>query len=58
MLESELAECIRLAEDKADMAYVHKWLGQKLKNGQHESSWKGNTRTWSKDEKVVCCLFS
>ena len=38
MLESELAECIRLAEDKADMAYVHKWLGQKLKNGQHESS--------------------
>ena len=31
MLESELAECIRLAEDKADMAYVHKWLGQKLK---------------------------
>ena len=31
MIESELAECIRLAEDKVDMAYVHKGLGQKLK---------------------------
>ena len=27
IMESEFVECIRLAEDKNDMAYVHKGLG-------------------------------
>ena len=26
-MEDEFVECIRLAEDKDDMPYVHKWFG-------------------------------
>ena len=63
MMESELPECIRLAGDKYNMAYLHKdWTKEKKyrNKGQHKISRKGNTRTWRKKENVaaVDCLFS
>lgn len=48
MMESELPECIRLAGDKYNMAYLHKDWTKEKKNrnkGQHKISRKGNTRT-------------
>ena len=40
MMESEFGECIRLAEDKDDMAYVHKGLGLKKKSTETKDSMK------------------
>ena len=40
MMESEFGECIRLAEDKDDMAYVHKGLGLKRKSTETKDNMK------------------
>ena len=40
MMESEFVECIRLAEDKDDMAYVHKGLGLKRKSTETKDNMK------------------
>ena len=40
MMESEFVECIRLAEDKDDMAYVHTRLGLKRKSTETKDSMK------------------
>ena len=40
MIESEFVVCIRLAEDKDDMAYVHKALGLKRKSTETKDSMK------------------
>ena len=40
MMESEFVECIRLAEDKDDMAYVHTRLGLKRKSTETKGSMK------------------
>ena len=40
MMESEFVECIRLAEDKDDMVYVHKGLGLKRKSTGTKDSMK------------------
>ena len=38
MMEREFVECIRLADDKDDMAYVHKGLGLKRKSTETKDS--------------------
>ena len=40
MMESKFGECIRLAEDKDDMAYVHKGLGLKKNSTETKGSMK------------------
>ena len=40
MMEGEFVECIRLAEDKDDMAYVHKELELKRKSTETKDSMK------------------
>ena len=40
MMESEFVECIRLAEDKDNMTYVHKEFGLKRKNTETKDGMK------------------
>ena len=40
MMEGEFVECIRLAEDQDDMAYVHKELELKRKSTETKDSMK------------------
>ena len=40
MMESEFAECIRLAEDKIDMTYVHEGPGLKCESTETKDSMK------------------